>query len=673
MAKSICWIILAGLIWGQSVEAAVPAEYASLRAQAEKLYREKSFRLARDLYEQAARLELPPEQKRWNDFRLADTLWRAQAATQTADATPFEEARRQLEILIRDVVRPEERDPIWADVHESLGDFFWMRRNQRNWGEAWSHYQSALDWWAGAPDVAAARQRYIQIVQKMAEPETAEPYYYYGYYGNVLPPEILRNYLEIAQADADKAHAHYLLAMTGRSQGGWLERMRVADEFQAAIDAGGKTRWLDDALFHFAQWMESNGRISYSKEGQWSQEQDYAKALEIYRRLVKDFAKGESRYVDQAQERIKDITRPTVNISVGNIFLPGSEIQFHLAWRNVKEVALTLYPVTVTKDVTLTDKNTGVSQWLEKIDLAGREKIKSWTRQIEDKGDYKPGQEAVRLDEKLPAGAYVLEAVAGKVSNRELILVTDVTIVAKTSSRQALIYVCHAMDGSPIPAAAIKFWQRFHDGHDWQWRTMEKTADSQGLAVLDLSGQGGRGAEIFVAAIKGDRQAFSLGNSPSAPALDQLWRIYAVTDRPAYRPDEEVHWKFTARQQSNAVYRTPANEVMEFEIVDPRGSKVKEGKVTLNSFGSAVGSLTLTASMPLGEYRMTFFDQGRKNGLGTETFSAWKSISCPNLKSRFGCRRRMENARRSGWEKPSPSISRRSIISAVRWPKPRWK
>src|SRR6266542_2509591 len=52
---------------------------------------------------------------------------------------------------------------------------------------------------------------------------------------------------------------------------------------------------------------------------------------------------------------------------------------------------------------------------------------------------------------------------------------------------------------------------------------------------------------------------------------------------------------------------------MVFDIYDPRGARVKEGKAELNAFGSAWGSLELTESMPLGEYRIDFWDAGRKN------------------------------------------------------------
>ena len=77
-----------------------------------------------------------------------------------------------------------------------------------------------------------------------------------------------------------------------------------------------------------------------------------------------------------------------------------------------------------------------------------------------------------------------------------------------------------------------------------------------------------------------------------------------------------------------AVYTTPANQVVEYQINDPRGTKVSEGKATLNDFGSAWGSLELGEQMPLGEYTIQFWDQGRRTALAAQSFSGSKSTSC---------------------------------------------
>ena len=331
------------------------SDYSQLKADAERSYAQGSYARANELYSKVQKTALAADEARWVEFRLADTSWRAQAATETADTTKFEQAQKQLEELIRSHDKEDDRDLVWAEAHESLADFFWTRRNQMNWGVAWPHYQPALDWWAGQRDIDRARDRYLKIVFKAAEPPRPDQYYYYSYYGNYIPLDVLENALKISRSENDRVHLHFLIAMTMRYTGGdWESRQRVPEEFEAALKAGKQTDWYDDALFHYAEWMNSNGVIRQLDDGQWQQEVDYVKALELYRRLTKEFAKGETRYYDQAQQQIKNITTPTIGLGVSNIFLPDSELQFGLNARNVRRVDFALYRVDLTRDVRFT-------------------------------------------------------------------------------------------------------------------------------------------------------------------------------------------------------------------------------------------------------------------------------------------------------------------------------
>src|SRR6185436_5079595 len=264
--------------------------------------------------------------------------------TETSDNTKFEEAQKQLEELIRTNDKADERDLVWAESHESLADLFWTRRNQMNWGTAWPHYQQALDWWAGQRDIDRARDRYLKIVFKAAEPRNAEEYYFYTYYGNYIPLDILENALKISTSANEKSHLNFLLAMTMRYAGGdYYARYRVPDEFEEALKAGKQSPWYDDALFYYAEWMNNSGTIRQLEDGQWQEHPDYVKALELYRRLLSEFTKGETRYYDQAREQIRNITEPTLSVAVSNIFLPDSEIQFSLNARNVRRVDFNIY------------------------------------------------------------------------------------------------------------------------------------------------------------------------------------------------------------------------------------------------------------------------------------------------------------------------------------------
>jgi uncharacterized protein YfaS (alpha-2-macroglobulin family) len=608
------------------------SDYDKLKADAEKLFAEGSYAQAHELYSQAAAMELPPNEKRWVTFRVADTLWRAQAATRTADTTKYEKAQRDLEALVRDIQRVEDRDRVWVEVQESLGDFHWARRDSANWGAGWQFYSRALDWWAGAKDIELARERYLKMVWKMTSPAWRDQYYYYGSYGNWVPLELLENVLKIAQTENDKAHAHYLIAMTLRYQGSdWSRLQRVPEEFEAALAAGKSTDWYDDALFNYAQWMESSGIVIPLENGGWRQEQDYVKALELYRRLVKEFQKGETRYYDQAQNQIQNITKPVVGVGVSNIFLPDSEIQYFLSWRNVTKIDLALYKVDLPSDMAFANRDISSHQWLQQIDLSKSPRVKSWTKDTGDKGDHKPGQETLRLDAKLPMGAYVLEARGGGERTRDILLVTDASLILKTSGKQALVYFANALDGSPLASARVRLWEKFYDGNDWRWRDAAADTNKDGIAVFEMTADR-HNNELFAAAALQDRQAFAIGHSYRYHHDQPPWRIYAFTDRPAYRPNETVQWKFVARRYSDGVYSTPADQSIEFDIYDPRGAKVKDGKARLNGFGSAWGSLTLTEQMPLGEYRIQFFDEGRRNGIGGATLFRLEEYKLPEFK-----------------------------------------
>lgn len=619
-----------------------PQDYNQLKAEAESHYAAFSYSLARGLYLKAAALDLTATEKRWVEFRLADTQWRAQAATQTSDSTPFDQAREQLERLVRETSRADDRHRIWVEAQESLGDFWWTRRDTRNWGQAWTHYQQALDWWAGAPDLDLARGRYLRVVWTIAEPPNAEPYYYYGYHGNTIPLEVLDNALKIAGQASETAHAHYLIAMTLRHTGDWEQRQRVANEFEAATRTSKSSDWYDDGLYHYGEWMSQQGRFVPLADGQWRQEPDFVKAIELFRRLTREFTKGETRYYDQAQEQIKNITLPGVAVSVPSAFLPGSEIQYHLNWRNCARIDFTLTRVDLTSDVRFSPKDSNGSAWLQAVALNPNARVKSWTKPIADKGDHKPGQEILRLDGKLNPGAYILEAripdaeaqAAGsrlQTTARELVLVTDSSVVLKASHKQALVYFCDATSGAPLPDAKVTLWEGAYDGQKWAWRGLTKNTDADGIAVFSLSNPQSN-LQLFVGARSDGRQAFSVGNSYRYSTESQPWRIYAFTDRPAYRPKEQVQWKFVARRLSGSVYSTPAEQTLEFEIADPRGAKVNQGKAALNAFGSAWGALELSESMPLGEYAVTFWDEGRRNHIGRVVLFRIEEYKLPEFK-----------------------------------------
>ncbi|HYN85348.1 MAG TPA: MG2 domain-containing protein, partial [Pyrinomonadaceae bacterium] len=618
--------------------AAQQPDYERLKAEAERHYAARSYALARDTYARAEGLELPAPERRWLLFRLADTTWRAQAATATADSTTYERAERRLEELVNAVEREDERDRVWAEAQESLGDLFWTRRDSRDWPRAWPRYQQALEWWAGARDIETARARYLRIVRTVARPPDVDQYYYYGYHGNTLPQDVLENAVKIAHAEDERAHAHYLLAMSLRHHHDAEQRRRTAEEFEAALKPGKRTDWYDDALYFYAEWAAQQGRSRVNENGDWQAEPDFARALELFRRLVAEHREGESRFWEQAKQNVELITKPAVSVGVSNVFLPDSEVSFALNWRNVRRVEFALYRVDLTRDTRAVEDIYNPAAWLGHVGGAGRERVRGWAKETGDRGEHLPGNEQVRVEGKLPVGAYLLEAsAAGVAVARELVLVTDTALVLKTSGRRALAYFCDALTGAPVAGARVKVWEQFRrEGADkWEWRAAERQTDADGLALFELDRGGGPHYQkaVFATAAHGERQAFSNGYSQPAPADSQPWRVYAFTDRPAYRPGETVRWKLIARRRDpSGAYTTPAEQSLRFRVNDPRGAVVKEGEARLNAFGGAWGELELTDKMPLGEYHVTFMSADGNTHVGGAQLFRLEEYKLPEFK-----------------------------------------
>ena len=332
-------------IAGDESEKQVPEQnYDAMKSLAEQFFAEKSYAQALDLYKQVEPQSLSDSEQQWVKFRLADAQWRSLASTRRSDKSELSNARAQLDQLFRQYTRADDYDQTFAEICESLGDYEWNRRDAHNWHQAWPFYEKALDWWAGNPDIDLARTRYLDIVWKASQPEAADVWYYYGYYGNQLPIPIIENVLKIAQTPDDQAHAHYLMAMTLTRQGQPRQQLLVADEFEQAIKAGKDVSWYDDALYRYAERLAQAGIPRQQADGQWLQQVDYPKALELFRRLIKEFKEGETRYYDQTLQQIKNITQAQLSLNVTNVFLPDSEIQYHLYWRNVKAIELSAAP-----------------------------------------------------------------------------------------------------------------------------------------------------------------------------------------------------------------------------------------------------------------------------------------------------------------------------------------
>ena len=233
-------ISLAALLFLIFNGVAQQVDYPRLKADAERAYADGSYARANELYGKVDKSGLPLAEARWVEFRLADTLWRAQAATETADTTKFEEAQKQLEELIRVADKEEDRDVVWAEAHESLARFLLDTSQPNELGRSLAPLSAGARL-VGRPARrrTRARERYLKIVFKAAAAATDARSLLLHLLRQLHPARHSGKCAEDQRrAENEKAHLHFLIAMTMRNTAGdWESRQRVSEEFEAALKA----------------------------------------------------------------------------------------------------------------------------------------------------------------------------------------------------------------------------------------------------------------------------------------------------------------------------------------------------------------------------------------------------------------------------------------------------
>lgn len=572
MSPKAVLIALLGML-SLAVASAVPpqpSEYATLKAEAESSYAEKSFSRAHEIYERAAKLNVDAAERRWIEFRLADTRLRADAASPNPDRTIVNEARIALEKLTAE----GPHDLVWADARESLGDFFAFHPNQHDVYSAQRYYSDALEYWAGSSEIEQARQRYLAIVFKMAPNDNVY----------VIPRNVLVNAMQIAQEVQDRARVRYLLAMQFENEHTPASIERALELYNEILAYGKKGDLYDAALYRSATLIASD------PDG------DLAEALRRFRTLLAEFKPTETAWYDEAKNQIKEITEPSVDVLVSGTYLPESEQQLALQWRNVSSIDIAIYPVDLAKDSSYDERK----EWVDTFALSGKKAARQWTYAAKSAGEYRPGADRIYLEPRMDPGAYIVVAKSGSVSSRALLLVTDAHILVHSAGGKMAIYVSDVETGEPIPNARVRVWQEIN--HDRVERNAQ--TDARGLATVDTDRVYGYS---HITAVAGARQAFHRAYSYSyRRGATPEWRIYAFTDRPAYRPGETVQWKIIARSREGEDWRTPAGASLNYEITSPRGEKVSTGTAKLNEFGSFAAELPVTAANALGAYNIVF-------------------------------------------------------------------
>ncbi|MDQ1592067.1 MAG: alpha-2-macroglobulin [Pyrinomonadaceae bacterium] len=229
---------------------------------------------------------------------------------------------------------------------------------------------------------------------------------------------------------------------------------------------------------------------------------------------------------------------------------------------------------------------------------------------------------SIPLGQREP-GVYLVEAVNGDLRAFSVAIVTDLTMIEKTSrDGQLMVYAVNRQTGAPRAGVQVQVVEGKNTmttgttDNQGILRTKvarketpadESAEEGDGEAGGDESGSDEEDSPSYLV-MATERENFAISDLDSyifggyGGESDNL-TSYIYTDRPVYRPQQKVYFKGILRRLGERGYQTPGGAVT-VSVEDTNGGKLFEREVTLSSRGTFSGEVDLPEDAPLGTYNV---------------------------------------------------------------------
>lgn len=224
--------------------------------------------------------------------------------------------------------------------------------------------------------------------------------------------------------------------------------------------------------------------------------------------------------------------------------------------------------------------------------------------------------------DKLTNGIYMLIADAPEVEGdiRHFVIVTNANLTFKTSFDEGLVWLTDLRTGQPISGAAVTI-------HDENMREIGTgTTDSTGAAEIALP----HSNELYRLryAIVQSGGTFALAMNQWGDGINgwdfglpmgydfQDFSLYMYTDRPLYRPGQDVFFKGVFRTKNDVEYSLPADANITVRVYNSDGVIVAEQSLPFSELGTFNGAFSLDTNAGLGYYTVEAEYRSRTVGLG---------------------------------------------------------
>jgi uncharacterized protein YfaS (alpha-2-macroglobulin family) len=190
------------------------------------------------------------------------------------------------------------------------------------------------------------------------------------------------------------------------------------------------------------------------------------------------------------------------------------------------------------------------------------------------------------------AGVYLVEGIYGKEIGYTVVILSKIVLLTRQSQDRFLVYAVDAELGNPLPdvlVTALKGAKVVGKG----------TTDKNGIWEIDIPLI--RKMVVYASS----KQDFALADPTYHPANLFRRKVYLTTERPVYRPGQEVNFKGIIRGYKDEKYIVE-KEIKETEVfvIDSNGQEVHRQKLSVFQSGTFDGKFDLFEEASMGTYRL---------------------------------------------------------------------
>jgi alpha-2-macroglobulin len=405
-----------------------------------------------------------------------------------------------------------------------------------------------------------------------------------------------------------------------------IKRIQLPDEFNFVriykeIAESGKTSQGTHARTQLCQIYENR--------------RQYPEAAESWRTTISEYGKG---YNGSRQKRLDQIVNNWGRFEPGRTQSEGKGATVDYRFRNGKTVEFEAFPIKI--ELLLDDLKKYLKSNPERVDyqsinignighrLVNNNQAKYIDKKIATwKVNLKPQPSHVddRITVTTPlseGGAYLVVATMKNGNESRIILwVDDTVIVKKPINQKTMYYIADAESGQAIPKANIEFfgWRQDRVDNTKRYTTFTKNfaefTNEDGIVTLDRKDDRNRYQWLLIARKKGRFAYFGFDRIWFGQRYDSEYsatKVFTITDRPVYRPDQTVKYKFWIRQAKYDQADTSAfaNQSFTVTISNPKGENVASKKVKSDEYGGIEGEFKLKSDAQLGVYSASVLNHG---------------------------------------------------------------